>query len=122
MRGHPGSTKPDKVAGAQLRVLGGATGARGTFEVIRGVTHQLTSLFTGVLSTGGSLDTQLNGLNDQLSAIDTEKTKFDTHITALESRLRLQFTSADRLISQLNSTSTFLTTQLASLTNQNNNR
>ena len=121
LRGHAGSTRPDKAAGAQLRVLGGATGARGTFEVVRGLMHQLSGVFTGVLASGGSIDTQLDGLNDQLGAIDAEKAKFDTHITALESRLRLQFTNADRLISQLNSTSTFLTTQLASLTNQRNN-
>jgi flagellar capping protein FliD len=37
-------------------------------------------------------------------------------MTVLEERLRIQFATADALISQLNSTSNFLDTQLKALT------
>jgi flagellar hook-associated protein 2 len=42
-------------------------------------------------------------------------------MTAIEARYRAQFTALDTLISNLNSTSSFLTQQLASLANLSNN-
>lgn len=121
LKGHPGGSKADAAAGAQLKVIGGSPGSRGTFTVVRGLMHQLGSVFDSVLGASGAIANRIDGLNDKLGEIDAETKRIDTRIAATEARLRTQFAAADKLISQLNSTSTFLTQQLSALTNSNKN-
>ena len=121
LKGHAGGTAADAAAGAQLKVIGGSVGSRGTFNVVRGLMHQLGGVFDSVLGTTGAISNRIDGLNDRLAEIEAETRRIDTRIAATEARLRTQFTAADKLISQLNSTSSFLTQQLASLNNSNDN-
>ena len=117
--GEPGraaADSSDDAAGIQIQVLGGAAGPRGSVTLVRGAMNQLDRFLDGLVADGGSLDTRLAGLDDQLAEIEREATDFDRRMDALEDRLRVQFASADALISQLNNTSEFLDSQLRSLT------
>ena len=51
----------------------------------------------------------------QAKDLADQKTALDARMTALQTRLQTQFAAADALISQLNSTSTFLSQQLSAL-------
>jgi flagellar hook-associated protein 2 len=121
LKGHPGGNSADAAAGAQLKVLGGGVGDRGRFSVVRGLMHQLGGVFDSVLGSTGAIANRIDGLNGRLTQIEAETRRIDTRIAATEARLRTQFTAADKLISQLNSTSSFLTQQLASLNNSRDN-
>lgn len=105
----------DPAAGIQLQILGDRTGDRGDVTLVRGSLNQLDRFLDDLLDFGGTIDNRIEGFNDQLADLDDETETFDTRIEALESRLRQQFAGADALISQLNSTSSFLTAQLDNL-------
>ncbi len=113
--GEPAGKVSDPASGIQIQVLGGETGARGTVTLVRGIMNQLDRYLDGVLNLGGTLDNKLATLEARMADLDNESQSFDDRMDALEDRLRLQFAAADALISQLNSTSTFLEQQLSSL-------
>lgn len=113
--GEPAGKVSDPASGIQIQVLGGETGARGTVTLVRGIMNQLDRYLDGVLNLGGTLDNKLATLEARMADLDNESQSFDDRMNALEDRLRLQFAAADALISQLNSTSTFLEQQLSSL-------
>jgi len=54
-------------------------------------------------------------LNERLADISDQREALDVRMNAIESRYLKQFTALDTLISQLQSTSSFLTSQLANL-------
>lgn len=105
----------DPAGGIQIRVSGGETGPRGEVTLVRGIMNQLDRYLDNTLGFGGSIDAKLGTLEGLLSEVDAEEGRFNTRINNLEERLRIQFAAADALISQLNSTSSFLESQLAAL-------
>jgi len=113
--GVPEGKVSDPASGAQIQVIGGDAGPRGSVTLVRGVMNQLDRYLDTVLNLGGTLDTKLNTLEARMADLDSEAESFDDRMDALEDRLRLQFAAADALISQLNSTSNFLEQQLSSL-------
>ena len=101
--------------GLQLTVAGIATGARGTVNFTRGITNQLDLLFDKVLATDGGLQNRIDDFTKQLTTISNAQARKELQWTAVKSRYMTQFTAMDTLVSNLNSTSSFLTTQLANL-------
>jgi len=91
--------------------------------------EQVNSFFTGdqglmarlenkvkpYTETGGILENRTKALQNTLSSVDDQRETLATRLTKLESRLLAQFNAMDSLISQMNSTSSFLTAQLDSL-------
>ena len=67
------------------------------------------------LADDGALETRTEGLNDGIERIEEQREALSFRLEALETRLFRQFNALDSLISQLTSTSNFLTQQLASL-------
>ena len=65
-----------------------------------------------MLDTNGLLDIKVDSLSEQLAEIQEAKAALDERIAAFEAQLVSQFTFADGLISQLNTTQDFLTQQL----------
>lgn len=114
-QGKPAGKVADSASGVQIQVLGGEIGPRGTVTLVRGVMNQFDRYLDSILNFGGTLDNKLSGLDDRLSDLDEESTEFNKRMDLLEDRLRLQFAAADALISELNSTASFLDQQLASL-------
>ncbi len=84
-------------------------------DEIDGVAVRMDALLDTYLKADGLLDVREEGLEASIEDIDDEREQLDTHLIAVEERYRSQFLALDQLIAELNSTSNFLTTQLAAL-------
>ncbi len=109
------SGDPDPAKGLRLTVAGGALGARGSVSYIRGIAEDLSTLLDGFLDTGGLFSTRTSSLTQELESIAEKRVALDERIARSEERLRTSFLANDIIISQLNSTADFLTSQLAAL-------
>ena len=75
----------------------------------------LEDVVEGYTESEGILTARTDGLNDEKESIDEDIERIELRLESTEARLRAQFNSLDTLLSQLNSTSSFLTQQLANL-------
>ena len=105
----------DDAAGIVVNILGGDLGSRGQISFIEGVGDRAVDLITGFIGFEGILTARTDGLNTQLAEIDQQRVDLDERLDTLRSRLVKQFTAADIIISQLNSTADFISRQLAAL-------
>lgn len=103
---------PDASAGLSLRVTGGAIGSRGSVSFVRGIANQLDTLLDSFLDTNGLLRNRTNSLNKELEGIADERVNLASRLEASENRLRASFLANDLIISNLNSTADFLSSQL----------
>ena len=100
--------------------MGEQTGSRGSIQFIEGVGERTVDLITNFVGADGAIDTRTESLNRDLERIQENQIRLEERITAYRERLVSQFTAADSLISQLNSTQDFVSQQLAALAPQNN--
>lgn len=63
----------------------------------------------------GLLDARTKALNDRLKGLLSDRDRLDVRISRIEDNYRRQFTALDGLVAQLQSTSSFLTQELARL-------
>ncbi|HEU4775087.1 MAG TPA: flagellar filament capping protein FliD, partial [Lysobacter sp.] len=56
-----------------------------------------------------------DALNSRLKSLKTEREMFDRRINDVEARYTRQFTALDMMVSQMQSTSSFLTQQLSQI-------
>jgi flagellar hook-associated protein 2 len=101
--------------GLALLVTASSPGSLGTVNFTRGLADGLDSLLDNFLGADNILEVRLDGLQDRIDQLDEDGVALDLRMEALEARYRLQFGNLDVLLSSLNSTSNFLTTQLANL-------
>jgi flagellar hook-associated protein 2 len=102
--------------GLTLQINGGATGARGTVVYSQGYASQLAALAGQYLDpTNGAITSRTNGINTTLKDIANQRNEINLHLASIEARYRAQFTALDNMLSSMNTTSSFLTQQLASL-------
>lgn len=101
--------------GLKILVNGGTTGDRGTMYFSRGYASQLNTFLGDAVSSNGSISSSKDAINQNLKSIDKQKTILASRLYDIEARYRAQFTALDKVISNLNSTSAFLTQQLSSL-------
>ncbi len=101
--------------GLQLRINGGALGARGSVDFSRGVSYQIDKMIGDFLEADGLLDARTDGIQARIDDIGDQREALDKRIEALEARFRARFNALDGLLAQLQSTSSFLSQQLASL-------
>ena len=107
-------------SGLQVQILCDQTGSRGSIQFIEGVGERTVDLITNFVGADGAIDTRTESLNRDLERIQENQIRLEERITAYRERLVSQFTAADSLISQLNSTQDFVSQQLAALAPQNN--
>jgi flagellar hook-associated protein 2 len=100
-------------AGLALTVSGGALGSRGTVNYSQGYALQFDTLATSILSATGSLQARTDGISASIKGLDKTQATLLARLTVVEARYRAQFTALDLTISKMNTTSTFLTQQLA---------
>ena len=84
-----------------------------------GLGFRLDDYLDDLLSRDGSLATRTDGINKSIRTIELAGDRLLSRMDQIEARYRAQFTALDSLMSSLNTTSAFLTQQLASL-NANN--
>lgn len=112
----------DDSAGIRLTIAGSATGNRGSVTYIEGVAENMVDLITKFVSVDGSISVKNERLNKELLLIAEERAKLNERIESLTARLARQFTAADIIISQLNSTQDFVSQQLAALAGTNTDK
>lgn len=76
-----------------------------------GFATQTSSLLTSILGTDGSLQNATDGINKTLKKLTDDFDRVNTQITATMARYKVQFTSLSTLISQMESTGSYLTQQ-----------
>ncbi|MCP4047804.1 MAG: flagellar filament capping protein FliD, partial [Gammaproteobacteria bacterium] len=80
-----------------------------------GFAVKLDNILTGLVQANGVLDSMVDGLNSQISGLQTHRENLELRLDSTEKRLRSQFTALDGLVARLNTTSNFLSTQLSNL-------
>lgn len=114
-QGSNASGSPDPSAGIRLLVSGGSIGLRGEISYVKGVSDQLDGLLDSFLANDGILNNRTAALTKELESIADDRLSLNSRIEASEQRLRASFLANDLIISSLNTTADFLTSQLSLL-------
>jgi flagellar hook-associated protein 2 len=69
----------------------------------------------GLISSDGLITNATSTINSRIDDAETRRTALEARLTVIEARYRKQFSALDTLIASMQSTSTYLTQQLASL-------
>lgn len=102
-------------SGLQVLIPGGALGSRGTVNYTQGYAHKLNDFVNSALSGTGLLTGRMNGLNSSVKGISKERDAINARLNTIEERYRRQYTKLDATMSNMNTTSTYLSQQLAKL-------
>lgn len=108
-------------AGLDVIVAGGALGDRGTVTYSRGFAYTLGTWLTSATGTESALDARTEGINRTLADIGKRRAELEDRMVVIEKRLRAQYTALDKMLSSMNNTLNFLTTQLANLPGSQSN-
>lgn len=98
-------TDPNKDISGLFATSGGVTG----------FAAQISTTISGYLDVGGLITARSDGLNKTIQTFNDRISAFEDRMTLVEARYRKQFTALDSTIASMNSTSTYLTQQLAKL-------
>jgi len=101
--------------GIQVSITGGILGDRGAVTFSQGFAFQLNNLATGFVGKDSLLKSKTDGLNVSIKTIADQAAKFETRLDSIEKRYRAQFVALDATLSSMQSTSDYLTQQLAAL-------
>lgn len=101
--------------GLQIELSDDITGDRGTVRYTKGLVSQFDQTLGGLLDSKGTLDSRVQSLQDDVTAINKAQTDLTKRMSALQAQLLEQFNAMDKLVSQFASTSTYLAQQLATL-------
>ena len=103
------------VQGLALLIQGDTLGSRGTVTYTRGVASRLNEVLDGMLGQNNMLDARTGSIRSQINGIDAQRETLDKRLATLEERYMRQFTALDTMLVQMQSTSNYLASQLASL-------
>lgn len=104
--------------GLKLTVSGGVTGDRGTITFSQGYAYQLTNLANNFIGTDGTVTSSAASINTSIKDVAKQRQTFSDSLTSIEARYRAQYTALDVSIASMQSTQTYLTTQLAQIAAQ----
>jgi flagellar hook-associated protein 2 len=111
LTGAPGSAAD----GMKLAITGGAVGDRGTVTFSQGYAYQLNNLAATFIGTSGLITGKSDGINVSIKSVADQKDAFNARLGDIEKRYRAQFTALDTMLASMQSTSSYLTQQLASI-------
>lgn len=83
------------------------------------ITGRLDATLNRLLDDDGLLDVRSDSLQVRTKALDAQRNALDFRMSQAESRYRTQFTALDVMLTSLQSSSDFLTQQLAAANNKN---
>jgi flagellar hook-associated protein 2 len=89
------------------------------FSSDSGYATRLTALTTDMLGSRGVIQTRQNGIKDTLKNLSASQVNLQERLDQTEKRYRAQFNALDTMMSQMKSTSNFLTQQLSNLSYSN---
>ena len=102
-------------AGIAVMIKGGQLGDRGSVNISKGISALFATITDSYLGTSGLIQNKNDGLNKSIADIAKQRDALNTRLTLTEARLRKQYSSLDVTLSSMNSTSNYLTQQLAAL-------
>jgi flagellar hook-associated protein 2 len=85
------------------------------FSSPEGIARRLVTRIDAHLATTGDLTARDKTLQENLATIKKDREALDLRIQTVEARYRKQFTALDSLLARMNSTSSYLASQLANL-------
>lgn len=85
------------------------------FSADGGYATQLAKTIDGVIGTAGQIENRNDAIQRQLKDIGAQQDALDLRMTKVEARYRAQYTALDTLMAQMQTTSSYLTQQLAAL-------
>lgn len=74
----------------------------------------INTALTNIQTTDGVIQSRINGLGSQVKSYNDNKSTLEIRINRIEARYRAQFISLDKLVSSLQTTSSYLSQQLGS--------
>jgi flagellar hook-associated protein 2 len=80
-----------------------------------GFVNKITERLEVYTSSGGLIDQRVEGKENQLDRLEKDVAKFNQKMNSLESRLYAQYNAMDLLVSNMNSTGSYLQQQLDSM-------
>jgi len=80
-----------------------------------GFAARLDAMIDGFLSVDGIIETREDGFNSRIRRLEDRQANMEYRLELTEKRLRAQFVGLDELMSQMQSTSSFLTQRLGAL-------
>lgn len=113
------SLDSDKLSAA---LSGSPEQVKNLFGNTTGIGQTLTPMLEGYLQTGGILDGRTDSLNQSNKSLDDQQSQLDARMDALATMYTAQFTKLDQLLTSLNSTSSFLTQQLANVSSSQSSK
>lgn len=106
---------PDASYGLKISIAGSATGSRGTVTYNRGLAGELSNLIGDWLDTDGPLAAKTDGIQTSIKALNKKSDDLNAKLPAIEQRYRSQYAKLDALLSSMQSTSSYLSQQIAAL-------
>ncbi|HEX8601052.1 MAG TPA: flagellar filament capping protein FliD [Pseudoduganella sp.] len=103
------------VEGLKIEVTGGAVGTRGTVSFSQGYAYQLNNLATTMLGKTGQITSRTDGINKSIKDVQKQSDAFSDKLTGIEARYRKQYSALDVMLANMQTTSSYLTQQLASI-------
>ena len=91
------------------------------FSSADGYATRIDGVISELTAFNGTIDTRTDAYKDRISYLEDRKLALEGRLERTEARLRAQFTNLDVMVSRMSVTSSFLTQQLASLSNLNAN-
>ncbi|PIQ11942.1 MAG: flagellar hook protein [Hydrogenophilales bacterium CG_4_9_14_3_um_filter_59_35] len=85
----------------------------------KGIAVRFNEMLDGIVGSSGLINGRTDGISQSIKDIGNRRDVLSRRLVDIEARYRAQFTKLDTLISSMNQTSTFLTQQLASISNTN---
>ncbi|MBT0961724.1 flagellar filament capping protein FliD [Denitromonas iodatirespirans] len=89
----------------------------GVVSVLNAYGTAVNDMAKAFTQADGLIDSRVSGIETSISTIDSQRERMERQFDLTEARLRAQFTALDTLVASLNTTSTFLSQQLESLSN-----
>lgn len=80
-----------------------------------GIAVQFNTWLTSATGSTGIIANRVNGMNASIGDLEDQRDALTSRLTLIEARYRSQYSALDALISNMNSTSTYLEQQLAAL-------
>jgi flagellar hook-associated protein 2 len=88
--------------------------------VVGAYSSSLKTVTDNLLATGGTVASRADGLTRSVADISKRREALNLRLTNIEKQYRAQFTALDAAVSSMQSTSTYLTQQLAGIANITN--
>lgn len=80
-----------------------------------GFANRLSTLVDNWIGTGGLISSRSDGLNARIDELADRQLEIERNLVIIEARYRTQYSALDTLVSNFQSTSAFLTSQLAQI-------